>query len=57
MSMTQQFTTFVNERCENNKSIYLETSNLSGVGRFLTLSTTVKSVCPNKNVALGIKVR
>lgn len=44
------------ERCENNKSICLETSNLSSVGRFLTLSTTVKSVCPNKNVALGIKV-
>lgn len=44
------------EKCENNKSVVLEGQNLSSVGRYLTLRTTVKNVCPNKQVALGIKL-
>ena len=44
------------DRCENNKSVVLEPQDLSSVGRYLTLRTTVKNVCPNKQVALGIKL-
>lgn len=44
------------DRCENNKSVVLESLNLSGVGRYLTLRTTVKNVCPCKQVALGIRL-
>lgn len=43
-------------RCENNKNVVLEAQNLSGVGRFLILNTTIKNVCPNKQIALGIKL-
>ena len=44
------------ERYENNKSVVLEPQDLSNVGRYLTLSMTVKNVAPNKQVALGIKI-
>ncbi len=44
------------DRCESNKCIVLEAQNLSNVGRYLTLNTTVKNVCPNKRVALGIRL-
>lgn len=30
------------ERCENNKSVVLEAQNLSSIGRFLTVNTTIK---------------
>lgn len=44
------------ERCENNKSVVLEAQNLSSVGRFLTVNTTIKNVCPNKQIAIGLKL-
>lgn len=44
------------ERCENNKSVVLQAQNLSSVGRFLTVNTTVKDVCPNKQIAIGVKL-
>lgn len=44
------------ERCENNKNVVLDSQNLSSVGRFLTLTTTLKNVCPNKQIAIGIKL-
>lgn len=44
------------DRCENNKYVVLESQNLSNVGRYLTLRATVKNVCPNKRVALGIRL-
>ncbi len=44
------------DRCENNKSVVLEKQNLSSVGRFLTVNTTVKNVCPNKQIAIGLRL-
>ena len=44
------------DRCENNKNVVLDAQNLSSVGRFLTLNTTVKNVCPNKQIAIGIRL-
>lgn len=44
------------DRCENNKSVILEKQNLSSVGRFLTVNTTVKDVCPNKQIAIGLRL-
>ena len=44
------------DRCENNKNVVLEPQELSSVGRHLTLRTTLRNVCPNKQVALGIKL-
>lgn len=41
---------------ENNKNVVLEPQNLSGIGRFLTLTTTIKNVAPNKQIAIGIKL-
>ena len=40
----------------NNKSIVLDAHNLSSVGRFLTVSLTVKSVSPNKQIAVGLQL-
>ena len=31
------------ERCENDKNVVLDAQNLSSIGRFLTVNTTVKS--------------
>ena len=42
------------ERCNNNKNVVLDAQNLSSVGRFLTVSTTIKNVCPNKQIAVGL---
>lgn len=44
------------DRCENQKEVTLEDQHLSNVGRFLTVSLTVKNVCPNKQIAVGIKL-
>ena len=44
------------ERCENNKSVVLESQNLSSVGRFIMVNATVKDVCPNKQIAVGLKL-
>lgn len=44
------------ERCNNNKNVVLDSQNLSSIGRFLTVSTTVKSVCPNKQIAIGLRL-
>lgn len=44
------------DNCENNKAVTLQAQNLSSVGRFLSLSTTIKNVCPNKQIAVGIKL-
>lgn len=44
------------ERCENNKNYVIEPQNLSSVGRFLSLSTTIKNVCPNKQIAIALKL-
>ncbi len=44
------------DRCENNKSVVLEKQNLSSIGRFLTVNTTVKNVCPNKQIAIGLRL-
>lgn len=44
------------ERCENNKNVVLDAQNLSSVGRFLCVSTTIKNVCPNKQIAIGLKL-
>lgn len=43
-------------RCEVDKNMILEASELPNVGRFLTLQATVKNICPNRRVALGIKL-
>ena len=43
-------------KCDNVKTVILESENLSGVGRFLNLSATVKNVCPKKLIALGLKI-
>ena len=44
------------DRCENNKNVILAAQNLSSIGRFLTVSTTVKNVCPNKQIAIGLQL-
>lgn len=44
------------EKCENDKKVILGPQNLSSVGRFLTVCTTIKNVCPNKQIAIGIKI-
>ena len=44
------------ERCNNNKNIILAEHNLSNVGRFLTVCATVKNVCPNKKIAVGLQL-
>ena len=44
------------ERCENDKNVVLDAQNLSSIGRFLTVNTTVKNVCPNKQIAIGLKL-
>lgn len=44
------------ERCENNKHVCLDCQNLSSVGRFLSVTTTVKNVCPNKQMAIGLQL-
>lgn len=42
------------DRCEINQSMELDAQNLSGIGRYLNLSATVKNVCPNKRIAIGM---
>lgn len=42
--------------CENYKNITFDMLNLSGVGRFLNVNTTIKKVCPNKQIAVGFKL-
>lgn len=42
--------------CENNKAIVLQSQNLSSVGRFLSVTTTIKNVCPNKQIAIGLRL-
>lgn len=47
-------TSFNYEKCEDCKTITLDAQQLSGNGRFLNLNTTVKNVCPNKRIAIGL---
>ena len=42
--------------CENNKNVVLDSQNLSSIGRFLSVTTTVKNVCPNKQIAIGLRL-
>lgn len=42
--------------CENNKNVVLNSQNLSSIGRFLSVTTTVKNVCPNKQIATGLRL-
>ncbi len=44
------------ESGENNKCITLADQDLFSVGRFLTVNMTVKSVAPNKQIAIGLKL-
>lgn len=42
--------------CENNKNVVLDSQNLSSIGRFLSVTTTIKKVCPNKQMAIGLRL-
>lgn len=42
------------DRCEISKNIELDASELSGIGRYLTVCATVKNVCPDKRIAIGM---
>lgn len=41
-------------RCEMNRDVELDAQHLSGIGRYLNLSATVKKVCPCKRIAVGM---
>lgn len=42
--------------CENNKNVVLDSQNLSSIGRFLSVTTTIKKLCPNKQIAIGLRL-
>ena len=42
------------DRCETNREIELDAQDLSGIGRYLNFSVTVKKVCPCKRIAVGM---
>lgn len=42
------------DRCEMNRDVELDAQYLSGIGRYLNLSATVKKVCPCKRIAVGM---
>ena len=42
------------DRCEMNRDVELDAQYLSGIGRYLNLSVTVRKVCPCKRIAIGM---
>ena len=42
------------DNCEESKTLTLDSQHISGLGRFLNFSVTIKKVCPNKRVAVGL---
>lgn len=42
------------DNCEQSKTFTLDSQHISGLGRFLNFSVTIKRVCPNKRVAVGL---
>ncbi len=40
--------------CEECKNVVIDGHHLCGLGRFLNVSATVRRVCPNKRIAVGV---
>ena len=42
------------DQYEESRNVELDAQNLSGIGRFLNVTATIKRVCPNKRIAVGM---